>query len=127
MVEKTSWLKNFIGNVFQCCSRNTQVDVSFLQNASQQLVRVHSIRICRCCNLNANFQCGQGPADCLKAASIHKNKSCLQDTQYCQSVAYINLYSAPLCLMDRWILAVSICTWCVSNATKRGFPFSLVD
>lgn len=48
----------------------------FLQNVSQQLVRVHCIRICRCCNLNANFQCGQGPADGLKAASIHKNKSC---------------------------------------------------
>lgn len=78
-------------------------------------------------NLNANFQCGQGPADGLKAASIPKNKSCAQDTLYRQSMAYINLYSAPLCLMDCWIIPVSICTWCVSSATKRGFPFTLVD
>lgn len=52
-----------------------RVDVSFLQNASQRLVQVHRARICRCCYLNANLQCGQGPADGLKAASIHKEQT----------------------------------------------------
>lgn len=96
---------------------NTEVNESLLRNSSGAASPGALYQDMPVLQFQCKFCCMD--KDLLKAVSIHKNKSCAQDTQYYQEVVYINLYSTWAAgRLDH--MQHPICTWCVSNANEQG-------